>query len=91
MDPRRYGDWAAGDYTLEKSIDEYQLMYAVHLPGEFRDAGRPVKTTPIYQKLKDQGAVYAEAFGWERPKYFAPAGEDEIYSFRRTNNHGPVA
>jgi dimethylglycine dehydrogenase len=91
IDPRRYGDWAAGDYTLEKSIDEYQLMYAVHLPGEFRDAGRPVKTTPIYQKLKDQGAVYAEAFGWERPKYFAPAGEAEMYSFRRTNTHDPVA
>ena len=91
MDPRRYGDWAAGDYTLEKSIDEYQLMYAVHLPGEFRDAGRPVKTTPIYQKLKDQGAVYAEAFGWERPKYFAPPGEAEKYSFRRSNAFGPVA
>ena len=91
MDPRRYGDWACGDYTVEKSIDEYQLMYAIHLPGEFRDAGRPVKTTPIYQKLKDQGAVYAEAFGWERPKYFAPPGEDETLSFRRTNAFGPVA
>ncbi|MFP6744994.1 MAG: FAD-dependent oxidoreductase, partial [Alphaproteobacteria bacterium] len=91
MDPRRYGDWATGDYTLEKSIEEYQLMYAIHLPGEFRDAGRPVKTTPIYQKLKDQGAKYAESFGWERPKYFAKQGEAEVYSFRRTNTFGPVA
>ncbi|MEE2980217.1 MAG: FAD-dependent oxidoreductase [Pseudomonadota bacterium] len=91
MDPRRYGDWATGDYTLEKSIEEYQLMYAIHLPGEFRDAGRPVKTTPIYQKLKDQGAIYAESFGWERPKYFAKQGEAEVYSFRRTNTFGPVA
>ena len=91
FDPRRYGDWAAGSYTLEKSIDEYQLMYAVHLPGEFRDAGRPVKSTPIYRKLKDQGAVYAEAFGWERPKWFDISGEGESYSFRRSNSFGPVA
>ena len=91
MDPRRYGDWAVGDYTLNKSIDEYQLMYAIHLPGDFRDAGRPVKTTPIYQKLMDQGAIYAEAFGWERPKWFDVAGEGERYSFRRNNTFGPVA
>ena len=85
MDPRRYGDYALGDYALEKSIDEYQEMYQVHFPGEFRDAGRPQRTTPLYRKLKDQGAVYAEVFGWERPKWFAPEGVEESYSFRRAN------
>ena len=91
MDPRRYGDWAVGDYCLAASIDGYQQMYRVPYPGEHRDAGRPVKTTPIYRKLKEQGAVYAEVFGWERPKWFAPKGEPEIYSFRRTNWFEPVA
>jgi len=85
MDPRRFGNWALGDYALDKSIDEYQEMYQVRFPGEFREAGRPQRTTPLYQTLKDRGAVYAEAFGWERPKWFAPAGVDEAYSFRRTN------
>jgi dimethylglycine dehydrogenase len=85
MDPRRFGPYALGDYALDKSIDEYQEMYQVRFPGEFRDAGRPQRTTPLYQTLKDQGAVYAEAFGWERPKWFAPAGVEEAYSFRRTN------
>jgi dimethylglycine dehydrogenase len=91
MDPRRYGDWAVGDYTLAKSIDGYQEMYQVPYPGEHRVAGRPVKTTPLYRTLKDQGAVYAEVFGWERPKWFAPKGEAEDYAFRRTNWFGPVA
>ncbi len=91
MDARRFGDWAVGDYCLAKSIDGYQQMYRVPYPGEHRDAGRPVKTTPIYRKLKEQGAVYAEVFGWERPKWFAPKGEPEIYSFRRTNWFEPVA
>ncbi|MCH7931010.1 MAG: GcvT family protein [Proteobacteria bacterium] len=91
MDARRFGDWAIGDYAVEKSIDEYKHMYFIRFPGEFRDAGRPVKTTPIYQKLKDQGAVYAEASGWERPKWFSKNGEEERYSYRRTNWFEPVA
>ena len=91
IDPRRYGDWAVGDYCVKKSIDEYQQMYVTHLPGEYRDAGRPVKKTPLYSKLKDQGAIYAEAFGWERPKWFSLTGDEEKYSFRRSNWFGPVA
>ena len=91
FDPRRYGDWSAGRYALDKSIDEYQQMYQVPFPGEFREAGRPVKTTPIHGKLARQGAVFAETFGWERPKWFAPPGTGERYGFRRTNWFEPVA
>ena len=91
FDPRRYGQWAAGRYTLEKSIDEYQQMYQVAYPGEYREDGRPVKTTPIHDRLKAAGAVFAENFGWERPKWFAPPGVEERLSFRRTNWFDPVA
>ena len=87
MDPRRYGEFAnlPNSYVINKSIDEYQEMYQVHYPGEFREAGRPVKTTPIYEKLQAKGAVFGEVYGWERPKWFAPDGIDEEYGFRRTN------
>ena len=91
MDPRRYGDWACGKYTLDKSIDEYEHMYATHYPGEFRSAGRPVRTTPIYEKLKSIGAVFTETFGWERAKWFDKKGEGEQYSFRRNNSFSAVA
>ncbi len=93
MDPRRYGEFAnlPGKYVIEKSIDEYQQMYQVHFPGEFREAGRPVKTTPIYEKLKSQGAVFGEYYGWERPKWYAPHGVEEEYGFRRTNTFSFVA
>ena len=87
MDPRRYGNYAnaPGRYVVDKSIDEYQEMYQVHLPGEFRDAGRPIKTTPIYEQLKAKGAVYGDIYGWERPKWFSLDGSEEQYAFRRTN------
>ncbi len=91
MDPRRFGDWSLGKYELDKSLDEYEQMYKVRPPGEFRDAGRPVRTTPIYKKLKAQGAVFAEVFGWERPKWFDLKGEGERYSFRRNNTFKAVA
>ena len=85
MDPRRYGSWASGDYAVAKSIDEYQLMYQPYLPGEFREAGRPTRNTPLYGMFKDQGAIYGDTFGWERAKWFAPQGVAEQYGFRRSN------
>jgi len=90
FDPRRFGPYASGDDAVAKAIDEYQHMYATHFPGEHRDPGRPVKTTPIYGKLKDQGAIFADVYGWERAKWFSPDRAPEQYSFRRSNWFGPV-
>ena len=91
MEARRFGSWAVGDYGVAKAVDEYHQMYQVHYPGEYREAGRPVRTTPIYAKLADRGAVFAETFGWERPKWFAPEGVEETYGHRRMNHFDTVA
>ena len=91
MDSRRFGHWAMGAYYVERSLDEYHYMFQVHLPGESREAGRPVRTTPIYDNLSARGGVFAEVFGWEQPKWFAAEGTEERYSFRRTNWFEPVA
>jgi len=93
MDPRRYGEFANAPkpYVVEKSIDEYQHMYQVHFPGEFRDVARPVKATPVYEKLLGAGAINAEIYGWERAKWFSPDGSPEQYSFRRNNSFEQVA
>jgi len=66
-------------------------MYQPHLPGEYRDAGRPTRVTPLYEKLKQSGAVYADTFGWERAKWYAPQGVEEEYGFRRNNSFDAVA
>jgi len=90
MDPRRYGKWASGDYAIAKSIDEYQQMYQPHLPGEYRDVGRPTRVTPLYETLKNAGAMYGDTFGWERAKWYAPTGVEEEYGFRRNNSFEAV-
>ena len=44
-----------------------------------------MKTTPIYKKLKDMGAMYLDTYGWEKPTWFAKPGMKEEYSFKRSN------
>ena len=90
MDPRRFGPYAPGDFTHAKAIDEYHEMYQVRMPGEYREAGRPVKRTPLYDTLTAKGAQFQEIYGWERARYFSPGGEPEEYSFRRSSAFGPV-
>ena len=60
-------------------------MYVLHLPGEERPAARKARTTPLYDRLLQRGAVYTEANGWERPKWFSPDGRVEEPGFRHNN------
>ena len=84
MDPRRFGPhtYPKGPFAEAKAIDEFQEMYQVRSPGEERFAGRPIKTTPVYDRFEKLDARWMEIFGWERPQYFGPA---EQHTFRRSN------
>ena len=91
VDPRRFGAYADQDYTRAKSFDDYENMFETPLPGREVQAGRPRRITPLFEVLKAKGAVMTEVHGWERPKYFAPAGFAEKLQFRRTNTFDLVA
>ncbi len=43
--------------------------------------------SPLYSRLKAQGAVFGSKLGWERPNWFASNGDEpyDIYSFGRQN------
>ncbi len=84
LDPRRFGKYADQTYTRAKSFDDYHNMFVTHLPGEERMAGRPKRTSPLYEKLTAAGAIHGETAGWERPKWFSN-GADETHGFRRSN------
>ncbi len=85
FDPRRFGSFADDDYMHAKGFQDYGRTYFTPLPGEELPAGRPQRTSPLYEKLKAKGCVYTETFGWERPKWFSPDGRAEDYRFRRNN------
>ncbi|MBW2618984.1 MAG: FAD-dependent oxidoreductase, partial [Deltaproteobacteria bacterium] len=90
-DSRRYGSYANKSYNLQKIADTYPRLYGVPFPHQFRDAARPVKTSPIYERQKAAGAVFGDAFGWERAQWFSDkAGDRDVDSWRRSNWHEPV-
>ncbi|MBF2759945.1 MAG: FAD-dependent oxidoreductase [Ectothiorhodospiraceae bacterium AqS1] len=85
LDPRRYGEFADRDYAVRKACEDYLLRHEIPYPGFNRLEARPVKTSAIYERLVEQGAVHEEVFGWERPRWFARGGmaAKDIHSFRR--------
>lgn len=85
FDPRRYTDYATKSYVVARAIELYQNEYAIGFPVEERPAGRPAKTTPVYEKLKAKGAFFCARGGWERAGYFPSAGQETLQrpSFRR--------
>jgi dimethylglycine dehydrogenase len=86
VDPRRYGDYASKGYLIKKNEEAYANVFVIHYPDEERPAGRPLRTAPCYDRLKNLGAVFGQKFGWERANWFAPEGvaQEDHWSFRRS-------
>ncbi len=74
VDPRRFGDYAGRGFLMEKNEEAYAKVFTVHYPDEEREAGRALRRTPCYDRMKALGAVFGSVFGWERPNWFAPPG-----------------
>ena len=91
-DLTRFGHWATRAFTKERVRDQYSHRFKIHFPNEERDAGRPVRTRPVYQFQKNLGAVFGLNAGWEHPLWFRAEGEPEAETcgFARQNWFGPV-
>lgn len=91
-DPRRFGDYAVKEWQVIKAKEDYCLRHEIPFPHFNRLQGRPVKPSPMYERLKEKGAVYEEVFGHERPRWFAKNGvaPHDHYSFRRNEVHDMV-
>jgi dimethylglycine dehydrogenase len=88
LDPRRFGDWTTTEYAARKNEEAYSHIYILHHPDEEREACRPLRTAPCYDRVKARGAQFGCVNGWERPNYFGPKDAPEGFdhdsrSFRR--------
>jgi dimethylglycine dehydrogenase len=100
FDPRRYTGYATKAYVVAKAIELYQNEYAIAFPCEERPAGRPARTTALYDRLRAKGAMFGARGGWERATWFPREGEpgfpregepgEQRLSFHRTNWHETV-
>ena len=93
MDVARYGDWATLAYTNAKVRENYSRRFRIRFPNEELPAARPLRTTPIYDRLRERHAVFGEYCGLEHPLWFAPteAQAREDVTFHRSNAHAHVA
>src|SRR5450631_2068120 len=87
MDVARFGDWATMAYTNAKVRENYSRRFRIRFPNEELPAARPLRTTPIYDRLVAENAVFGEYCSLENPLWFAPKGMEprEDVTFRRSN------
>jgi len=88
LDPKRYGPWMTTQYAARKNEECYSHVYVLHHPDEEREACRPLRTAPCYDRMKARGAQFGQVNGFERPNYFGPVDAPEGFdrdarSFRR--------
>jgi 4-methylaminobutanoate oxidase (formaldehyde-forming) len=84
MDIRRFGGahWRSRDWTLARTTEVYSTYYDIHYPNEERLAGRPLRVSPAYERLRELGAVFGEKSGWERPNWFESNADDARWGGR---------
>jgi 4-methylaminobutanoate oxidase (formaldehyde-forming) len=73
--------------VLTRTLEAYAHHYSMAWPYEELETGRPLRVSPLYERLKDRGAVFGSKLGWERPNWFAPKGvvPKDTYTYERQN------
>jgi dimethylglycine dehydrogenase len=93
MDVARYGDYATLPYTNAKVRENYSRRFRITFPNEELPAGRPLHTTPIYDRLTAANAVWGASYGLEHALWFQEEGKEPIeeVTFHRSNAWDMVA
>ena len=95
VDIRRFGrPHFDTDWVRARTYEAYGKHYTMAWPAEEHDSRCPCRKSPLYERLKVDGAVFGEKLGWERPNLYADpdAAEQQrdIYPFERPNWHAAV-
>ena len=82
VDVRRNMPFQRNRQYLQSRVSEsLGLLYATHFPFRQYETGRGVRKSAIHDRLVAAGACHGEAFGWERPNWYAPAGVEPVYEY----------
>jgi 4-methylaminobutanoate oxidase (formaldehyde-forming) len=79
---RRFGrQYSSQAYTLARSYEALSQYYDIKYPGEEKQAGRPLRVSPVYQRHRELGAAFGEKGGWERVNWYesnAARGDESL-------------
>lgn len=79
LDVRRFGPHhGTRAFMYPRAVEHYAHHYKMRYPGQEHETVRQLRLSPLYQHLKDRGAVYGSKNGWERPLWFAPDGVEPV-------------
>ena len=90
VDIRRFGrNHLDTNWVRSRTLEAYAKHYTMAWPFEEYSSGRPLRRSPLFDRLKSQGACFGEKLGWERPNWFADlaGGESpgDSYTYGRQN------
>ncbi|MAG96536.1 MAG: FAD-dependent oxidoreductase [Rhodospirillaceae bacterium] len=68
-------------YLHDRTVEALGLLYAMHWPYRQVETARPVRTSPLHERLQQHGACFGETAGWERPNWYAPEGSAARYEY----------
>jgi len=73
MNVRRFGPHLTDQaFRVEQCREVIRYYYHLRYPHDENEWGRPLRTSPLYERLKELGAVFGLKNGWERVNYFDP-------------------
>lgn len=71
MDVRRFGpQYTSRGYCLARTDEIYSTYYDIAFPNHERQAARPLRTPPAYQRHVELSAEFGEKSGWERVNWY---------------------
>jgi glycine cleavage system aminomethyltransferase T/glycine/D-amino acid oxidase-like deaminating enzyme len=75
VDIRRFAPLHANRRHLaDRTVESLGLHYAMRWPREELQTVRPLRRSPLYDRLRAKGAVFGAKLNWERANYFLPPG-----------------
>jgi len=75
VDIRRFAPFHANRRHLaDRTVESLGLHYAMRWPREELATVRPLRRSPLYDRLRAKGAVFGSKLNWERANYFLPPG-----------------
>ena len=82
VDVRRNMPFQRSQRYLQSRVGEsLGLLYATHYPYRQYETARGVRKAAIHDRLRAAGACHGEAYGWERPNWYAPDGVEPVYDY----------
>ncbi len=83
VDIRRFAPFHANrKHLADRTVESLGLHYAMRWPREELQTVRPLRRSPLFDRLRAKNAVFGTKLNWERANYFLPPGaEPSPYTF----------